>query len=283
MPSMRSFYFLVLVSISFFLCSCATVSSERRFEAAGAVARSAGLAMATIKTDPFVLTSYSRISEPGKPVHIYIEGDGYAFVTPSRISGNPTPREPMVLKLAAEDPASNVVYLARPCQYTPMEHNPECEEFFWTNGRFSEEVIASMNQAVSYFVDKAQAPGVDLIGYSGGAAVAVLVAARRQDIRSLRTVAGNLDPELVNRAHGASPLDGSLDPLAAAEKIASVPQIHFIGGEDDIIPYSAAESFLKKMGPSSCFQTKTIAEASHEKGWVEEWPELLALPLNCAE
>lgn len=278
---MRSFYFLVLVSISFFFNSCATVSSERRFEAAGEVARSAGLAMATVKTDPFVLTTYSRISELGKPIHIYIEGDGYAFVTPTRVSGDPTPREPMILQLAAEDPATNVVYLARPCQYTPAELNPKCSDFFWTNGRFSEEVISSMNQAVSYFVKKGQTPGVDLIGYSGGAAVAVLVAARRQDIRSLRTVAGNLDPGLVNREHGATPLDGSLDPLTAAEKIALVPQIHFIGGEDNMIPYSAVESFLTRMGPSSCFQTKTVPEASHAKGWTEKWPELLKEPVVC--
>lgn len=278
---MRNRCLPAVVFISFLFHSCATISSEHRFAAAQEIARRARFTMTTVKTNPFVLTAYYRISESGKPMHIYIEGDGYAWVTSRRVSGDPTPREPMLLSLAAEDPAANIVYLARPCQYTQAEKNPQCEEFYWTSGRFSEEVVRSVDQAVTYFVQKTRAPGVDLIGYSGGAAVAVLIAARRKDILSLRTIAGNLDPELVNKYHGVSPLKGSLNPLEVAEKLASLPQLHFIGGEDEVIPFAVAGSFLKKMGGQGCFQIKTISEASHNNGWVENWRELLEAPVIC--
>jgi hypothetical protein len=276
-------FYTVLLLLCFLGSACATFSSDARRAQADGIALRAGFQKMTVKTDPFLLTAYARLSEPGKSVHMYIEGDGYAWVTPSRPSGDPTPRNAVALQLAVKDPAANVVYLARPCQFTPMEQNPACEEFYWTNGRFSNEVVKSINQAVSYFVQQGKAPEVDLIGYSGGAAIAILVAARRNDIQSLRTVAGNLDPEVVNQYHGASSLDGSLNPAEIANKIASIPQIHFIGGEDDVIPFSAVSSYLKKMGDKRCFQTKTLPEATHTKGWDEQWVSLLTLPVSCRE
>ncbi len=263
---------------------CLTVpSASERLSTAFRIASGAGFEKEIVRTDTFLLTAYKRLTEPGKPLHIYIEGDGYAWVTRNRVSGDPTPREPMMLSLAAEDPAPNVVYLARPCQYTPSAQNPKCNEFYWTDGRFSEEVVRSMDQAVSYFVEKAKAPGVDLIGYSGGAAVAVLVAARRTDISSLRTIAGNLDPGLVNRYHEVSPLEGSLDPMEVAPQIASLPQLHFVGGDDETVPFEVVGSFLKQMGDERCFRIKTVPDASHKNGWVESWPQLLREPVVCNE
>lgn len=144
-------------------------------------------------------------------------------------------------------------------------------------------MIQSINQAVTEFVLKARAPGIEMVGYSGGAAVAILVAARRGDILNLRTVAGNLDPEEVNRYHHVSPLDGSLDPTADASKIATIPQIHFVGGEDEVIPYAAVSSYFKKKGQTNCFQTQTLPEASHSGGWAENWKQLLSVPVSCRE
>ncbi len=273
----------VSVCFLFLLSGCAATSAERSFRAE-TVASSGNLQKTTVRTDPFILTAYSRIQNPGQPLHVYIEGDGYAWVTPTRVSGDPTPREPLALSLAAEDPAPNVVYLARPCQYTPVEMNSACEdEAYWTNKRFSEEVVRSVGQAIDKFLKDAQSPEIHLIGYSGGGAVAVLIAARRKDVKSLRTVAGNLDPTLVNDYHGVSRFEGSLDPMDVAGEIAAVPQLHFIGGEDTIIPLAAVGSFLKKMGDGRCFQTKTLPDASHKDGWIESWRKLLDLPVICKE
>lgn len=100
-------------------------------------------------------------------MHVYIEGDGYAWVTRNRISGDPTPRQPLALELASLDPAPNVVYIARPCQYTSLDTSYACDEAYWTGLRFAEEVINSMNGAVEWIVQENKIPSVDMIGYSG--------------------------------------------------------------------------------------------------------------------
>ena len=263
------------------LSACVSLSSERQFKA-DEIATSARLEKITVQTDPFVLTAYYRIKEPGKPIRVYIEGDGYARATQGRPSGDPTPRNPIGLGLASKDFSPNVVCLARPCQYDSKKLSPACREYYWTQGRFSEEVVNSMDQAISYFVKKADAPAVELVGYSGGAAVAVLVAGRRADIQSLRTAAGNLNPALVNEPHHATPFgEGSLNPMDVAPSLVRLPQIHFIGADDNIISPKVAESFFMKMKNGNCFQAKTLREASHEKGWVESWGRLLAWPPRC--
>ena len=270
---------------------CLTVpSSEERVSTADRIAREAGFRKTQVRTAPFLLTAYAKIQSPGQPVHIYIEGDGYAWVTRSRVSGDPTPRRPLALELAAGDPAPNVVYLARPCQYTPMEMNLSCEdEAYWTAKRFSEEVVSSMDQAADYFVlgppgqrADVKSPGIHLIGYSGGGTVAALLAARRQDVKSLRTVAGNLDPAGFNEFHEVSPMEeGSLDPMEVAEKLRSLPQYHFSGTEDRIVPPILAENFAKRSGNASCVHVMEVNGADHVNGWTEAWPRLLALPVAC--
>ncbi|MDD5226493.1 MAG: hypothetical protein PHV97_04825 [Candidatus Omnitrophica bacterium] len=158
-------HFLLLATLSLSFSSCLTVpSASERLSAADTIAQEAGFQRSRVRTPLFLITTYSKIKNPGQPLHIYIEGDGYAWVTRNRVSWDPTPRRPVALELAVEDPSPNVVYLARPCQYTPMEMNPACEQSYWTDRRFSEEVIGSMDQAVDKFVKDAQSPGVHLIG-----------------------------------------------------------------------------------------------------------------------
>lgn len=280
---MKNVALFIFVLIGSLLSSCATISPDFRRSQADQIAYKSGFEKTIVKTDPFFLTTYTRLTAPGKPLRVYIEGDGYAFVTYSRVSGDPTPSNPVALKLAVQDNSLNVVYLARPCQFTPADLDPKCEEFYWTGGRFSEEVIRSMNMAVSNFAAQVQADGIELVGYSGGGAVSVLIAARRNDVENLRTVAGNLDPELVNRYHRVSPLSGSLDPLEVASRIASIPQLHLIGEKDSVVPFAVVESFSKRAGNSSCFHYQTVPGVSHGKGWIEDWPRLLSLPISCRD
>ncbi|MFH1209158.1 MAG: alpha/beta hydrolase [Candidatus Omnitrophota bacterium] len=282
---MRISSLLLFTVLAFSLAGCLTVpSASERLSKADTIVQEAGFHRVRVRTSPFLITAYSRIQEHGKDLHIYIEGDGYAWVTRNRVSGDPTPRRPVALELAAEDPAPNVVYLARPCQYTPVEMNPACEEAYWTDKRFSEEVIRSMDQAVDKFAKDAQSPGIHLIGYSGGGAVAALIAARRQDVKSLRTVAGNLDPTGFNEYHEVSSLDeASLDPMEVAGKLSGIPQYHFTGSEDPIVPAFIAQHFAEKSGIRGCVHVVPVQGADHTDGWTGVWPWLLALPLNCSE
>lgn len=273
--------FAIFTLFAFLFSSCAT-SPTRLSSKTDELALQHGFQKELVTTDPFVLTTYSRLEKIGEPVHIYIEGDGYAWVTPSRVSGNPTPRNPMVLSLAMQDSSANVVYLARPCQYTPEEMNAKFDEFYWTQGRFSEPVVKSMDEAVSHFVQKTQSKDVDLIGYSGGAAVAILIAARRDDVKSIRTIAGNLDPQAVNKYHGVSPLEGSLNPIDYTDKIKNIPMRHFVGTKDKIIPSFVALSFADRTGDSSHQSVSIVSGATHSQGWSDRWREFLSLELHHA-
>ena len=258
-------------------------SAEERLATAETLGRRAGFKHKTIDAAAFVLTSYVKIKEPGSPLHVYIEGDGYAWVTRNRVSADPTPRDPLALQLAVKDTAPNVAYLARPCQYTPREKSPKCQTDYWTSKRFSEEVVSSMNQAVTQLLAEANTSELHLVGYSGGGAVAALITAWRQDVKSLRTVGGNLDPNALNEYHKVSPLDvNSLNPINVSEKIRLVPQNHFWGAEDNVVPKQILENYSGKAVPDGCVRLFEVRGADHAKGWSEIWPKLLTYPLPCA-
>ena len=242
------------------------------------LARPVRLTRRIVPTGDFALTAFVRIDAPGRPVTVYIEGDGLGYREHDLPSLDPTPARPVGLALAAADRSANVVYLARPCQYTPSAMNPRCDVPYWTLKRFAPEIITAISRAIDQVVGRGAR--IDLVGYSGGGAVAVLVAARRQDVASIRTVAGNLDTEEVNRTHKVDPMPASLNPIEFAAQVASIPQIHFSGGADETIPTAIAERFRHAAG-GTCVKTVLVPEATHTSGWPERWPGLLGMVPGC--
>jgi hypothetical protein len=271
---------LLPLSLAVFLSGCATLQPRYHVEQ---IARNAGLQKSAISAGGFVLTAYSRLGDLDQPVNIYIEGDGLAWLSRYQLSDDPTPRTATGLALASLDPAKNVVYLARPCQFNDFDLT-RCDSAYWSNKRFSEEVIDAMDQAVSAFMRKTHDQKINLIGYSGGAAVAALLAARRHDVVSLRTVAGNLDHNFVNQYHVVDALPESLNAIDIAEKIKALPQLHFVGTSDKVIPEQVALRFIARLqtqtGPRPCAGL-IMVEAGHQEHWVQQWPQLLSLPLPC--
>jgi hypothetical protein len=136
---------LALPGLLLLTCLMSGCASDDRDAHANALAARGGLRRELIDTDSFVLTAYARISRPGEPLHLYIEGDGLAWISRNQPSLDPTPREATGLALAAADPAPNVVYLARPCQYTPMAMNPRCALPYWTGKRYARECRSSVS------------------------------------------------------------------------------------------------------------------------------------------
>jgi len=257
---------------------CVSVGSPgSRYEAADRVAATGGLTKTYIQTKDFTLTAYGRISRPGEDITVYIEGDGSAWLSPTLLSGDPTPARPLVLQKAASDPAGNVAYLARPGQYG-AGFSPGCDALYWSDRRVAAEVVDAMSEAIDRLRGASRSRKIDLVGYSGGAAIAVLVAARRGDFTSLRTVAGNLDTEAVNRHHGVSPLAGSLNPIDEAGRLGRLPQRHFAGAKDTVIPPFVARSFLKQAGDPDGRRLVILEDVSHSRGWLERWGEILTIP-----
>ena len=266
---------IVVVS---FVTGCASTSFIiNRGAFCEAMALKSGFTKEIIKTDAFTLLAYMRFKEEGAPVNIYIEGDGLAWKSRSRLSEDPTPKNTLVVELASIDPEPNVAYLARPGQYI-FSGASVCDSTYWSDKRFSEEVISSMNEAVEYLKKRSRAKNINIVGYSGGAAVGILIAARRSDVASLRTIAGNLDPDSLNRYHNVSVLAGSLNPIDFVKAVSSIPQRHFIGSADKTIPAFIAESFAERSGDVSHKRITRVEGATHGAGWRKEWLELLSVP-----
>ena len=99
---------------------------------------------------------------------------------------------------------------------------------------------------------------------------------------SIRTVAGNLDHVTLHQRKNVSPLTGSLNAADVAAQVSAIPQIHYVGADDDIIGAYVAESYRRRAGASNCIAIQTISGASHTGGWDDIWPNLVDSPLpNC--
>ncbi|HET8807234.1 MAG TPA: hypothetical protein VFM76_02535, partial [Methylophaga sp.] len=123
-----------------------------------------------IPTSYFELQAFMperRIKHP--LLTVFIEGDGLAWISRAQPSSNPTPLDPVSLKLAlAYKHDHAVAYLGCPCQFT--QYDARCTQKYWTSHRFSEEVIASTSEAISVIKNLMGASDVQLYGYSGGGA-----------------------------------------------------------------------------------------------------------------
>ena len=274
---------LTLALIIVLLVGCAGISAEGRTKTAQHIAANAQLQERQITAEPFILTVFERTDKPGAPATIYIEGDGLAWLSRQEPSLNPTPNDPLALRLAAEDPGDNVIYMARPCQFSGLSNvSAICPKEYWTSQRLSPEELQSDNVALDAIKVRYRLTGFNLVGYSGGGGVAALLAGMRGDVLSLRTVAGNLDPVLFSQLHRISkPAADTLSPLSVAAKTAHIPQQHFVGGKDAIVSLDIVQSFRRAVGTSYCVRTTKIENASHNEGWVNVWRELLRAPLDC--
>jgi pimeloyl-ACP methyl ester carboxylesterase len=273
---MRKAFIWAPMVASLFISACSTIPAvPERITSAKQLAAQAGFKESELSNAQFDLVAFSK---PSKQVNhvlvIYIEGDGRAWKTASLPSDNPTPTNPVALRLAIQDPRPAVAYLARPCQFTTLPSRG-CSEKLWTNARFSTAVIENMNEAVEKLKRQYGASELMLIGYSGGGAMATLIAAKRTDIKSIITVAGNLDTDTWVKLYRLEPLSESVNPASVARSIRNIPQIHYVGGKDDVIPRAISQSFLQKMGSPNKAKVIELPNYGHVCCWTERWTELL--------
>jgi pimeloyl-ACP methyl ester carboxylesterase len=237
-------------------------------------AQAAGFVAQTLDGGVFRLFSLLRAApEPGPELVIYIEGDGKAWQHRNRPAADPTPRHPAALKLALADPRPAVLYLARPCQFQPHPLPEPCAMRYWTVARYSEEVLRSMDEAISSAARGYQR--LVLAGHSGGGTVAVLLAARRRDVAGLITVAANLDHAAWTALHGVAPLAGSLNAADQALQVQHIPQLHLVGGQDDTVPERIVRAFTNRMTDTSRVRVRTEPGFTHDCCWEDAWPRLL--------
>jgi len=218
-----------------------------------------------IQTKYFDIASWQKISSPNSVYKIYIEGDGHAFNARGLPTSDPTPKGTLVRQLAFGDKNANVIYLARPCQYA---QNHLCKQKYWTTARFSKEVIDSEYEAIKSLVGNHD---VILVGFSGGGLVAGLIAATKNDIKvkKIITIAGNLDHQAWTEYHHLPMLSGSLNLEDFKAQFAQIPQIHYVGEKDTIVPASITEQFINNDN-----LLVKLPNVSHADGWESIYPNI---------
>lgn len=266
-----------IAAVAAMLVACGHSGAGRDATAAG-IAQTAGLEPVASKGSGFDLQIYRRDDGRAGPLFVYIEGDGLAYLDTRTPSTDPTPVDPLALRLAAADPGPAVVYLGRPCQFVPGRADPRCGVRLWTTARFGADVVASIYDAINRERLRSPQRPLVLVGYSGGGVIAALVAARREDVSLLVTIAAPLDVADWTRRMGVSPLDGSEVPLDHVERLSQVRQVAFAGQGDKTVPVASIASAIGKFGASA--KLIVVPDFDHRCCWVRDWPRLREVALG---
>jgi len=201
----------------------------------------------------------------GEHVFVYVEGDGTPWIRKHRIAIDPTPSNPVLLRLmqSATHPA---IYLGRPC-YFGLATSPGCHSRWWTFERYGSSVVDSMCAAVNSLA--ASARSVSLVGYSGGGAIVVRMSACTEKLSSIMTIAGNLDPAAWTALHGYTPLVD--DPRAASLPPPGVSQTHWQCRADTNVPPEITEAWFEQR-PTAV--RRLIDGCTHATGWEQILPAI---------
>jgi pimeloyl-ACP methyl ester carboxylesterase len=256
---------LLLAAIGLLLGGCAAP-----WQRLDAIAMQGGFQKRIVSGRDFAEVVYQRPWANGSsgPLIVFLEGDGLPWSQPRRISSDPTTRHPVALELAIQTPGQ-VAYLARPC-YQEFVHAAGCSPASWTSERYSAQIVASLSAALMA-LDPGGIQPIWLVGYSGGGALAVLIAPHVPAVERVITVAGNLDTEAWTKKHGYLSLSGSLNPVTAGALPTRIRQVHLVGTRDtNVLP-----EFTQRF---AAVQTNAHVRAfegfDHVCCWVERWREI---------
>ncbi len=203
-------------------------------------------------------------------LHVYLEGDGRPWVRNRLVSSDPTPVNPLMLRLMSMDQTPSI-YLGRPC-YHGFSSVPPCEPALWTMARYSTKIVASMEQVLRDYMIRGGYSQVVLIGHSGGGTLAMLLAERIAETRVVVTIAGNLDIDAWTEHHGYTALKGSLNPARRVRLDAGIKQYHLAGKADRNMPYHLIVQALRSQPDARVLAWDKF---DHDCCWQNIWREFL--------
>jgi len=203
-------------------------------------------------------------------LHVYLDGDGTPWRSGNRIAEDPTPRNPLILKLMKQDQAPAIL-LGRPCYYG-LSLSESCSNTLWTSDRYASVIVDSMIAALNRWISARKIDHLVLIGFSGGGALATLMAPRLHEVSTVVTIAANLDIKAWSDYHAYLQLSGSFNPMTDAQIPSQIRQIHLAGLKDTNVPASIIESF-SAMQKDAIFLPQP--EYTHDCCWDKIWSEFL--------
>jgi hypothetical protein len=201
-------------------------------------------------------------SLPGTHLKIYIEGDGLPWIREQRISIDPTPSDPLLLRLMIADDAA-AIYLGRPC-YFGTSTSRACNPALWTTERYAQPVIQSMCEAANLLSAEHGALAVELIGYSGGGTIAVGMRACTEHLLSITTIAANLDVRAWTALHRYTPLVLSRHLASWDNESRTVKETHWQCRTDARVPPRITDAYFAAHPDATRI---IVDDCSHERGW----------------
>lgn len=261
---------------SFFLILSCTGNLNSRVEKAYKLADTADFQQVIFNSSVFKIVAWKRfLSAQQKTFIIYIEGDGNAWLSRYKPSKDPTPKNPMALRLAIQDERENIIYLSRPCQFMVTKQSHHCQEKYWTSHRYAKEVVDAYDEILDKIKSAYHVKQFELIGFSGGGLIAALIAAQRSDISLLTTIAANLDHAMWTAHHKVSPLTGSMELYPFIAELAYVKQIHLFGSKDVIVPFSVNKTLIERLADKADFYFFVYPDFDHFCCWSKDWAAIL--------
>lgn len=286
-----------VVFTALFLFGCS--SDQLRINKAFDLAQHANLTPSVINTSHFPIQIFTQ-NQNTKHAIIYLEGDGLVINKYGDVAMNPTPTDPMALRLASVDtrPLTKIV-VNRPFHYVISCHT-ECSRIkcpglkvsasrsrnkagmtlfrngnaskYWTTARYAPEVIQSIDETIKQCQQQFHFETIEFVAYSGGASVALLLTPYFENITRIISFAGNLDHKNWTSYHDTQPLFESLDPMENKEFIRKIPQLHFVGSSDDNTTTELAKAYKQKID-SDKISIIVIKGFDHDSNWPSVWQE----------
>ena len=269
---------IALLSVS----ACTTISPGVRENNANRLAFPVFMIPRDVAAGPFTLKAFERVHNKGAVADLYIEGSGNVMVDDTNFEADPTPKRPVGMQLAAMDPNANVIYLARPCQYRKqMAGAKECPTKYLTTDMFAPDVIDAYDKAIDEIKARYEIDAFNIVGFGSGGGLAAILAGKRDDIKTLRTVAGLLDTQTYATAHQLTGYEGSFNPIDSVPALMNKPQHHYIAQFDAVIPNTIYHSYAQAFGDDRCLGYTFIQDVDHTYDWAENWAAFVKEPVTC--
>lgn len=226
-----------------------------------------GAKVITLPGGAFPLHALERTGS-GTHARVFIEGDGRPWRAGGRIiADDPTPRKTPMLDWMLHTPAP-ALYLGRPCYF--RQTAPDCHPMLWTYARYSQTVVDSMHSALRHWLE--QHPHIEeltLTGHSGGGVLALLLAERIPQVRSVLAIAAPVDIDAWADLHGYGRLFGSTNPASQTQWRTDVTRLLVFGQKDAQVPPDVFAAAASKI-PGA--QVRIVEGAEHGS------PRLTAAP-----
>jgi len=254
---------IFILAVALLFSACASLTPSERIDAQ---ATQAGATRVVVQGTEFKHVVYARAAKHAAVLTIFIEGDGSPMLE-DRVVKDPTARQPIALPLMLgfNGPA---LLVGRPCYHALAD--VRCTWRDWTLGRYSAAVVDSMATVIRRQSQELDARELRLVGYSGGGALAVLIAERLDNVRAVVTIAANLDTDAWAAEHGYTPLSESLNP-ARSERAHPWTEMHLQGARDRNVPIATTRAYFERH-PQARYET--LEKYDHSCCWVEDWASL---------